>query len=92
MAETSTASSATILTTEVGEPEVVEVVIRCNYECPLWFEDISDDLRARALRYPNQYRIVKVYAHVLATWRSTFRTFELIQAQLRAAYEESDDD
>ncbi len=87
--ETTTTSAGSVTFTLGDAQEMVEIVIRCDYEGPLWFEDVTPETRLRALGYPNMYRIVKVSKAILECWRGAFRTFELVQAQIQAVYEQS---
>jgi hypothetical protein len=94
--ETVSTSAGSTVVTSVGPIEMVEIVIRCDFEGPLWFEDvvvdtadIENDSRERARRFPNQYRIVKVSRSILERWRGAFRTFELIQCEMQAVFGEA---
>lgn len=87
METTTTCGGSTTVVTVGQAPNDIEVVIRCNYESPLWFEDLEPDTRERAKKYPNQYRIVKIPRAQLEAWRAARRAWSVIQREIDAAYE-----
>lgn len=60
--------------------KMVSVIIHNDYEGPFTLVKVNKTNRELAKCFPNQYRVRRVRASVLANWKAEFARFGILQA------------